>query len=563
MSLKRRDIIAWLLLLAAAVALSFGLKLRMTSVRNVTATTDTTYSTAEPSTDTTYSTAEPTAVPATTYPEIGVIDIFPTTVSETEPSAVPVTTYPVIGVIDIFPTTVSETYPAATSSSQWNTEASTGWSPTSGDSDVSAGTSRDKTVGLILVIAGVVLFAVGVLLLRQRQPLLGPDGVSALAAILCLLIARLSDVSQFAEILVLFAVLFGLRELVGWALSRCSLSWSMSERIASRTKSPSLALFGYYVWCAIPLIVGILLAVPGSFTLYRFICLLFLLAVELLTILCLLRYGAALRHLQRQLDSFRGGTDVSVREGPFSETEEKLKAVQSAHAEAIRQAVTGERFKVELISNVSHDLRTPLTAILGYGELLQQQPMSEEGKLQLSRLNQKAGYMRDLVDSLFELTKVSSGVLEPKREAIDLIRLLEQTIGLFDDQLTAAGLRVKRQYAMKEAALNTDGSMLHQVFANLLGNAIKYALKGSRIYLEAAETDTDYRVRMVNTASYEMDFTAEEIVQRFARGDKARSTQGSGIGLAIAQTYTASVGGTFRIVIDGDQFSAIVTLPKN
>ena len=548
MSLKRRDIIAWLLLLAAAVALSFGLKLRMTSVRNVTATTDTTYSTAEPSTDTTYSTAEPST---------------DTTYSTAEPTAVPATTYPEIGVIDIFPTTVSETYPAATSSPQWNTEVSTEWSPTSGDSDVSAGTSRDKTVGLILVIAGVVLFAVGVLLLRQRQPLLGPDGVFALAAILCLLIASLSDVSQFAEILVLFAVLFCLRELFGWFLARCSLSWSMSERIAARTKSPSTALFGYYVWCMIPLIAGILQAVLRSFSIRVLLCLLFLLGVELVTVLSLFRYGTALLHLQQQLDSFRSGAEISVLGGPFSETEEKLKAVQSAHAEAIRQAVTGERFKVELISNVSHDLRTPLTAILGYGELLEQQPMSEEGKLQLSRLNQKAGYMRDLVDSLFELTKVSSGVLEPKREAIDLIRLLEQTIGLFDDQLTAAGLQVKRQYAMREAVLNTDGAMLHQVFANLLGNAIKYALKGSRIYLEAAETDTDYRVRMVNTASYEMDFTAEEIVQRFARGDKARSTQGSGIGLAIAQTYTEAVGGAFQIVIDGDQFSAIVTLPKN
>ena len=270
-----------------------------------------------------------------------------------------------------------------------------------------------------------------------------------------------------------------------------------------------------------------------------------------------IRSFSAAAYLRKPCHGWTNGS-----EGPFAETEEKLKAVQSAHTEAIRQAVTGERFKVELISNVSHDLRTPLTAILGYGELLEQQPMSEEGKLQLSRLNQKAGYMRDLVDSLFELTKVSSGVLEPKREAIDLIRLMEQTIGLFDDQLTAAGLRVKRQYAMKEAALNTDGSMLHQVFANLLGNAIKYALKGSRIYLEAAETDSGYRVRMVNTASYEMDFTAEEIVQRFARGDKARSTQGSGIGLAIAQTYTEAVGGAFRIAIDGDQFSAIVTLPK-
>lgn len=104
---------------------------------------------------------------------------------------------------------------------------------------------------------------------------------------------------------------------------------------------------------------------------------------------------------------------------------------------------------------------------------------------------------------------------------------------------------------------------MHQVFANLLGNAIKYALAGTRIYLEATETDSSFRIRIMNTASYEMDFKPEEIMQRFARGDKARSTKGSGLGLAIAQTYTASVGGSFRISVDGDQFSAIVELPKN
>lgn len=237
--------------------------------------------------------------------------------------------------------------------------------------------------------------------------------------------------------------------------------------------------------------------------------------------------------------------------------------IQTEHREAVAQAVADERFRVDLIANVSHDLRTPLTAILGYGELLEKQPMSEDGKTQLSKLNRKAGYMRDLVDSLFELTKVSSGVLEPKREPIDLLRLLEQTVGFFDDPLTAAGLTVKRQYASQTAPLNSDGTMLHQVFSNLLGNAIKYALKGTRIYLELTEAEGKYLVRMVNTASYEMDFTAEEIVQRFARGDKARSTQGSGLGLAIAQTYAEALGGSFEIVIDGDQFNAIVTLPKS
>ena len=108
----------------------------------------------------------------------------------------------------------------------------------------------------------------------------------------------------------------------------------------------------------------------------------------------------------------------------------------------------------------------------------------------------------------------------------------------------------------------TDGGRMHQVFANLLGNAIKYALPGTRIYLEALEDDAEYRVRMTNTASYEMDFEPNEILQRFARGDKTRSTRGSGLGLSIAQTYTESVGGKFSVAVDGDQFNAIVHLPK-
>ena len=185
-----------------------------------------------------------------------------------------------------------------------------------------------------------------------------------------------------------------------------------------------------------------------------------------------------------------------------------------------------------------------------------------EGREQLQRLHLKAGYMNDLVESLFELTKVSSGTVQSKKEQIDLVRLLEQTIGLFDDQLLAAGLTVRRNYEKESVSVVTDGARMHQVFANLLGNAIKYALAGTRIYVEIKETSDNYRVRMMNTASYEMDFKPEEILQRFARGDKARSTKGSGLGLAIAQTYTESVGGTFRVGVDGDQFSAVVELPK-
>lgn len=271
--------------------------------------------------------------------------------------------------------------------------------------------------------------------------------------------------------------------------------------------------------------------------------------------------------LARDTDHFRDSVNqvcrekkVQVKQGYFSEDERELAALQSSHAEAVKRAVAGERFKVELISNVSHDLRTPLTAILGYGELLIGESLSEEGMVRLEQLNKKAGYMKDLVDDLFELTKVSSGVAEANFGKIDLIRLLEQTLGLLDDRLENANLQVRRHYQAPSLELVTDGNRMHQVFVNLIENAIKYALPGSRLHLYVSKADKTV-VRLVNTASYEMDFTAQEIVERFARGDKARSSQGSGIGLAIAQTYTASVGGSFRVEIDGDQFSAIVELP--
>ena len=168
----------------------------------------------------------------------------------------------------------------------------------------------------------------------------------------------------------------------------------------------------------------------------------------------------------------------------------------------------------------------------------------------------------DLVDSLFELTKVSSGAVENKEEQIDLIRLLEQTLGLFDDKLKERNLQVRRHYCEDSILIVTDGARLHQVFANLIGNAIKYALSGTRIHLEVKGNPKEMTIRMVNIASYEMDFDPAEIMERFVRGDNARTTSGSGLGLAIARTYTESVGGTFQIEIDGEQFIAVVTLPK-
>ena len=409
--------------------------------------------------------------------------------------------------------------------------------------------------------AGLAFFA-----LWQKAPIIGPDGVCFVIAILgtvyfALLNENMSDMSR---ILMGFAAMFAFRELLGWVLARFSLSWCLVHRIAGHCAMPQMSLFVFVGW--------IILALAGmvyylffylSYGIVYYIFFFGFAATALFGFGCLWKYGSDLNHFREQLNNYQKGMTISVGDGAFGQTEAQLLDIQAQHKEAVRTAVTSERFKVELISNVSHDLRTPLTAILGYSELLQKEALSETGQLQLSNLTQKAGYMRDLVESLFELTQVSSGAVESKQERIDLVRLLEQTIGLFDDQLTASGFQLRRNYEAEIIPVITDGARMHQVFANLLGNAIKYALPDTRIYLEVKERDNGFQIRLVNTASYEMDFQPGEITQRFARGDKARSTKGSGLGLAIAQTYTESVGGKFHVAVDGDQFSAVVWLPKD
>lgn len=439
---------------------------------------------------------------------------------------------------------------------------------TPADETVEKTNGGNKFLGFLLCFVSAASAGIAVIGFWQTAPILGPDGVSMLAAIECTAYDTLQNMeyilwtstfltlTTYANILTGFTVLFALRELWGWIRAKFSLSWCLAYRIAKRSPKPQLSLLVFVGWIGI----GYHLIWFGRRNEVSFWS---LIAATVFCFLCLWNYGADLEHFKQQLNSFQRGLPITVGDGAFAQTEAQLLDVQTQHEEAVRTAVTSERFKVELISNVSHDLRTPLTAILGYSELLQKETLSPEGQEQLYRLHQKAGYMSNLVESLFELTKVSSGDIEAKKEEIDLIRLLEQTTGLFDDQLTQAGLSVRRSYASDSIPVVTDGARMHQVFANLLGNAIKYALTGTRIYLEVQETECSYLIRMMNTASYEMDFKPDEIMQRFARGDKARSTKGSGLGLAIAQIYTESVGGKFHVAVDGDQFSAIVELPKN
>lgn len=357
----------------------------------------------------------------------------------------------------------------------------------------------------------------------------------------------------------LWLCILSLEELLAWVRARFPWDWWDAHR-AGRALGIQWYALTQGLWCVFFLALGFVLAFlfPAAMPLAAVFA-----ASAIAALYSLARFGRDLEQLLRQIDAIsQGESPASPVRTIFANSQQQLQNMHLAQEQAIAAAVTSERFKVELIANVSHDLRTPLTAILGYGELLEKQPMPPAAAEELRKLNGKAAYMKDLVDSLFELTKVSSGAETAKQEPIDLIRLLEQTLGLFQDLFQEAGLQIRRHYCSDSIPLLTDGARLHQVFANLLGNAVKYAQPGSRVHLHVDEQDTSVTLRLTNVSRYEMDFAPEDILQRFARGDQARSTPGSGLGLAIAQTYTASLGGSFSVAIDGEQFTAIVTLPK-
>lgn len=410
-----------------------------------------------------------------------------------------------------------------------------------------------------IIMAGIYIFS------PQVLPLFGPEADALGVAFACRVLIFWTNFypsvqTKLLTVLLVMLLLTSIRGLLWWILRKVPLSWSLVDRTAVFT-AKDVGKQGYLSVHLLSCMACTLCAVLLRLYDYTWEIAPFALGI-LLSLLCIWKFGNQVEHLQRQIRSLHENAKIEPEDGMFAESQEQLSRLQERMDEAVQTAVTGERFKVELISNVSHDLRTPLTAILGYGELLNRESLSEEGQLQLHKLNQKASYMRELVDSVFELTKVSSGAVAANMERIDLIRLLEQTLGLFDDELNSIGLQVRRHYCCESLFLMTDGSRLHQVFANLVGNAVKYAMPGSRVHLHVAQEGDVTAVRMTNISAYEMDFSPEEVLQRFVRGDKARSSKGNGIGLAIAQTYTQSVGGSFRVEIDGEQFSAIVELPK-
>ena len=228
--------------------------------------------------------------------------------------------------------------------------------------------------------------------------------------------------------------------------------------------------------------------------------------------------------------------------------------------ESLNEQRKSERTKVELITNVSHDLKTPLTSIISYVDLLsREEGLSETSMEYVGILQAKSERLKNIVTDLFDLAKSISGDITPEYEVIDLKKLMEQTIGEMEDKITASYLQIKMQLPDHPVSIQSDGKRLYRVFQNILDNALKYSMPNTRIYIKLNIVDQKAIATIKNIAGYEMNFTAEEILQRFTRGDKARAAEGSGLGLSIAESFTKVCGGELKVEIDGDLFKVILS----
>lgn len=285
----------------------------------------------------------------------------------------------------------------------------------------------------------------------------------------------------------------------------------------------------------------------------------------LLPLTILLQYVVCGRTLARQAQEKLDAFIASMQEI----NRKRVMRALEVEKESLARAAKSEQLKVDLISNVSHDLKTPLTSMVGYLELLKKEELGETARDYVEVIGNRAEKLKEMINSLFSLAKASSGNIELHREELSLNTLLEQILADMKDQIDASGLAFVLDMEAEPDKLYTDNAYLYRICQNLIENALKYSAKGTRIFLKTfiAEQKTPIEVRkklcfeIVNTSAYPLDFSKEDIVERFARGDKARSTEGNGLGLAIVSTYAGALGADFDIEPDCDQFRARLEFP--
>ena len=262
-----------------------------------------------------------------------------------------------------------------------------------------------------------------------------------------------------------------------------------------------------------------------------------------------------------------GDLNVEIKEdlGIFNPFKEQLSRIQNGFKKAVAQEVKSERTKSELITNVSHDLKTPLTAIITYVNLLKQENVTEEERRSyIQVLDQKSMRLKVLIEDLFEVSKASSGTVTLHPEHVDIISLLKQVRFELSDKMSASGIEFRFNLPEGRVILYLDSQKTYRIFENLLVNIAKYGMPGTRAYIQVVREPEGYvNISMRNVSAQELNVSPEELTERFVRGDSSRNTEGSGLGLAIARSFVEVQGGSMKIEVEDDLFRVVIRWKEN
>ena len=284
----------------------------------------------------------------------------------------------------------------------------------------------------------------------------------------------------------------------------------------------------------------------------------------------LLKYGT---RIQKQYHSVlhateqmaEGNLKISLEEdlGVFQPIGDSLNEVQKGFEKAVVEEAKSQNMKTELITNVSHDLKTPLTAIITYVDLLKKEDITEEErKSYVQTLDQKSQRLKVLIEDLFEVSKAQSGNVTMNYLDVDVVNLMKQVRMEMEDQMEASDLTFRWNLPEEKIILSLDGQRTYRIFENLLNNALKYAMPHSRVYVDILDSTADVKIVFRNISAQELDFDAQRLTERFVRGDASRNSEGSGLGLAIAKSFTELQNGKMNIEVDGDLFKVTLIWTK-
>lgn len=354
--------------------------------------------------------------------------------------------------------------------------------------------------------------------------------------------------------------------ILGWAAGLVKKAWALLNRVWKKLAGFLARTYGLlpltWQWlltgCALG--GGLFLAILGR---HSFWMLLFLAAG-----LAMILYGAnVFGTLLDAAKRMRGGdleikVDDKLMLGAFRDFAAELNGLSDVVQLAAQKQMRSERMRTELITNVSHDIKTPLTSIINYVDLLQKPHSQEDGEKYLEVLSRQSARMKRLIDDLIELSKASTGNIPLELTKIDAVEAVNQALGEFTDKLKAAGLTPLFRQPEEPLYVHADGRLLWRAMSNLLSNAVKYAQPGTRLYIDMVAVDKKVCISLKNISRDPLNISAEELMERFVRGEASRNQEGSGLGLNIAQSMMELQHGTLELLVDGDLFKATLIFPQ-